>query len=111
MTQLDLAKAVCNSMSLPESEQIRMQATIYNILRVICKYVSHTFKNKATETNIVSDVPTLGWFVKLHENGAGSESAGAASRYRFVPSEQMQEATRIMVVKDFDLYDRNVVKK
>ena len=68
--------------------------------------MSHTFKNKGT-SDIICDVPVIGWFVKLHDSVGGS----AAVQYRFVPSELMQEATRIMVVKDFELHDRNVLRK
>ena len=107
ISPLDLAKSVARSVSVPELEASQMQPLIVCLLKIICKYVSHNFK-LAGASDIVCDVPVMGWFVKLLSGGG---APGAAPQYRFVPSELMQEATRITAAKDFELSDGNVVRK
>jgi len=101
ITALDLAKSVSRSMSIPELEAAQMQPLIVCILKIVSKYVSHNFKSAAA-SDIVCDVPVMGWFVKL-PNGGGAPGSTVAPQYRFVPSELMQEATRVAAAKDFEL--------
>ena len=72
---------------------------------MIAKYVNHTFKNNKDRAAaaIVCDVPVLGWFVRL-DGATGVE-------YRFVPSELMQEVTGITVAKDFEIHEKNSIRK